>query len=111
MLFNTVNNYKYTADTYSYTIVTNPNGTTSNIYSTNPIQIQLGLSTTFVGDVLISTVAKLQRLALIRNIRDRQGTLVYENGIWEVYQTQPILNAAGLTEGYRYKARLISGDI
>lgn len=111
MLFNTINNYKYTADTYGYTIVTNPDGTTSNLYSTNPFSIQAGLSTTFVGDVLISTKTKLQKATLLRNIRDRQGTLVYENGVWEIYQTQPILNAAGITEGYRYKARLISGDV
>lgn len=111
MLFNAINQYKYVADTYGYTVVNNPDGTTSNLYSTTPVAVQIGLSTTFVGDVLISSKTKLQRATLIRNIRDRQGSLVYQNGVWEIYQTQPILNAAGITEGYRYKARLISGDV
>lgn len=109
MLFNTVNNYRYTADSYSYTIVTNPNGTTSNIYSTNPIQIRFGLSTSFIGDIIILTDTKLQKAALLRNIRDRQGTLVFENGVWEITQVQPLVNAAGLTEGFKYKARIIAG--
>jgi len=111
MLFNTVNNYRYTIDTYGYTVVTNANGSTSNIYNTNPIVTSCSLSTTFVGDVIISTNTKLQNATLIRNIRDRKGDLVFENGVWEVYQVQPSLNAVGLTEGYRYKARLISGDV
>jgi hypothetical protein len=111
MLFNTINTYNYTADTYGYTVVNNSDGTTSNIYSTNPIPISAAVSTTFVGDILISTSSKLQRATLIRNIADRQGNPIYTNAIWEVYQSQPILNAAGIAEGYRYKARLISGDV
>lgn len=109
MLFNTVNNYRYTADTYAYTIVTNADGSTSNLYSTNPIPIKFALSTSFIGDMVILTNIKLQKAALLRNVRDRQGTLVYENGVWEIIQSQPLVNAAGLTEGFKYKAKLIAG--
>lgn len=109
MLFNTVNNYRYTAESYGYTVVNNPDGTTSNLYSTNFVIIRFALSTSFIGDIVILTKTRLQKSALLRNIRDRQGTLVFENGVWEISQIQPLVNAAGLTEGYKYKAKIIAG--
>lgn len=109
MLFNTVNNYQYTADTYSYEVRINPDGTTSNLYSTNPFPIRMALSTSFIGDIIILTKTRLQKSALLRNIRDRQDTLVFENGVWEITQVQPLVNAAGLTEGFKYKAKIIAG--
>lgn len=109
MLFNTVNNYRYTADSFAYTVVNNPDGTTSNLYSTNPVVIRFALSTSFIGDIIILTDARLQKAALLRNIRDRQGTLVFEGGVWEISQIQPLVNAVGLTEGFKYKAKLIAG--
>ena len=109
MLFNTVNNYNYRADTYSYTVTTGPDGAPGKLYSTNPIPISFGLSTSFVGDIVILTKTRLQKSALLRNITDRQGSLVFERGIWEITQVQPLVNAAGLREGFKYKAKLISG--
>lgn len=109
MLFNTVNNYRYTVDTYGYTTITNADGSTSNIYSTNPTVISCALSTSFIGDIIILSKSRLQKAALLRNIQDRQGTLVFENGVWEISQIQPLVNAAGLTEGYKYKAKIIAG--
>lgn len=109
MLFNTVNNYKYSADSYGYTVVQNSDGTTSNLYSTNPVKIVFALSTSFVGDIILLTSSKLQKATLLRNIQDRNGKLVFENGVWEINQLQPLVNAVGLTEGFKYKAKLIAG--
>lgn len=111
MLFNTVNIYNYRADAYGYTTTTGPDGAIGRLYATNPTPISFALTTSFVGDIVISSETRLQKFTLIRNITDRNGSLVFSNGVWEIYQTQPSLNAVGIAEGYRYKARLILGDV
>ena len=111
MLFNTVNKYNYTSTYYPYTIVENNDGTTSKIYSTNGNVIDMTLSTTLIGDVVIQTNQKLQKGGLLRLIRDRNNIPVYPDGVWEITQTQPILNAVGIREGYKYRAKLIAGDL
>lgn len=114
MLFNTLGSakYNYTADYYAYTKVTSADGSvTENVYDEVPQSIILALSTTFIGDIVILTDSKLQNKGYISNITDRNGNPVYVDGLWEIKQTQPIVNALGIVEGYKYKAKIISGDV
>jgi hypothetical protein len=114
MLFNTLRTakYQYTADYYGYTVVTSADGTVSeNVYDEVPRQIILALSTSFIGDIIILTDNKLQNKGYISNIKDRNGSDVYVDGLWEIRSTQPIVNALGIIDGYKYKAKIISGDI
>ncbi len=114
MLFDTLRRakYNYSADYYAYTKVTSADGSvTENIYDEVPQPIILALSTTFVGDIVILTNSKLQKAGYLANIQDRNGNEVYIDGTWEIKSTQPVVNALGIVEGYKYKAKIISGDI
>ncbi len=111
MKINLTKEYPYSADYFSYTVTTNPDGTTSNIFSTNPIQVKLSLSVNLLGELVMDSQSKLQINSLISNVLDRNGEAIYTNGVWEIIQTAPLLSAIGTKEGYRYRARLIAGQI
>jgi 1-aminocyclopropane-1-carboxylate deaminase/D-cysteine desulfhydrase-like pyridoxal-dependent ACC family enzyme len=114
MLFNTLRKAKYTyqGDYYGYTTVTSADGLVSNtVYTTSPIIIQFALSTSFIGDIVILTDSKLQLKGHVADITDRNGNPVYVDGEWEIKSTQPIVNAMGVIDGYKYKAKLISGNV
>lgn len=114
MLFDTIrrSKYNYSANYYGYTVVTSADGSvTENIYTEVPEQINLALSTTFIGDIIILTNSKLQKAGYLTDILDRNGNEIYLNGKWEIKSTQPVVNALGIVEGYKYKAKIISGDI
>jgi hypothetical protein len=114
MLFNTFRKAKYTynGDYYGYTVITSADGTVSNnVYIEDPTPIQFALSTTFIGDIVILTDSKLQNKGRIADIKDRNGNSVYVDGEWEIKTTMPIVNAMGIIDGYKYKAKIISGDI
>lgn len=114
MLFNTLRRAKYTyiGDYYGYTTITSADGLVStNVYATAPTSIQFALSTTFIGDIVILTDSKLQLKGRITDILDRNSNPIYVDGEWEIKSTQPIVNAMGIIDGYKYKAKIISGDI
>lgn len=114
MLFDTLRRakYNYSADYYGYRKVTSADGTTTeNIYNEVPESIILSLSTTFIGDIVVLTGSKLQKSGYLANIQDRNGNEIYTEGTWEIKSTQPVVNALGIVEGYKYKAKIISGDV
>jgi len=113
MLFNAYKTYPYSADYYGYSIITNPTDPdqTSKVYTSIPTTVRLSVSTSFVGDLVIVTTSKLQNAGRLANLLDRTGKQIYENSVWEIKSTQPIVNPVGFVQGYKYKAKLISGDI
>jgi hypothetical protein len=114
MLFNTLSKskYNYSGDYYGYTKVTSADGSvTENVYDEVPQQFKMSLSTSFIGDIIILTDSKLQQAGYISNITDRNGAEIYTDGLWEIRSTQPLVNALGIVEGYKYKAKIISGNV
>lgn len=112
MLFNTVKSRNYTVDYRSYTLVTSADGTvTEKRYTAVPTTIKVQISTSFTGDLIILTDEKLQLNAQLENLVDRNGNSVYDDGVWNITSTQPVVNALGLVEGYKYKAKIISGNV
>lgn len=112
MIFNAYRSYPYTADYYAYTQITSADGTVvENRYNTVPQQVKMSISTSYIGDLIIITNSKLQIEGKISNVKDRNGNFIYLNGIWEISQTQPRTNPLGFVEGYKYKAKLISGAV
>ena len=104
--------YPYAGDLYSYTISTSADGTvTTRVYSQTPVRTNMSLSVNLLGDLVIESQTKMQINAYLRNIVDRNGNPIYENGVWEIYQTAPLLTGIGTAEGYRYRARLIAGNV
>lgn len=112
MLFNTVKNKNYTVDYRGYTTITTADGlVTQKVYAVNPTTIRVQISTSFTGDLIILADEKLQLNGYLNNLVDRNNNSVYENATWEITSTQPVVNAVGLVEGYKYKARIISGNV
>ena len=112
MLFSTYKRFNYTVDVYKYTLITSADGTvTQKQYDTVPQNYNIQISTSFIGDLVILANNKFQKDALLENLRDRNGNEIYTGGEWQITSTQPITNAMGLVEGYKYKAKLVSGDV
>lgn len=112
MLFSTYKRFNYTVDAYKYRLVTSADGTvTEKRYDTIPETYNVQISTSFIGDLVILTNAKFQKEAILENLRDRNGNEIYTGGVWSITNTQPVTNAMGLVEGYKYKAKLINGEV
>lgn len=109
---NVTKQFPYTADYYSYTLVTSADGTvTERRYATFPEEVKLSLSVNLLGELVIDSENKFQIDSYLKNILDRNGEEIYTDGVWQVFQTAPLLSGLGTKEGYRYRARLIEGQI
>jgi hypothetical protein len=112
MKLNTTKQYLYLADYYSYTIITSADGTvTTRQYVTVPQQVTVALSVNLLGELVAESSYKMQLDGYLKNVLDRNGDQIYENGVWQITQTAPILNGFAIKEGFKYRARLISGEI
>jgi hypothetical protein len=104
--------YPYTGDYYSYTLITSADGTvTERRYATIPTEVKLSLSVNLIGELIIDSLTKMQLNGILKNVVDRNDEEVYESGEWEIVQTAPNLSGLGTKEGYRYRARIIAGNI
>jgi len=112
MLFDTYKKYPYTADYFAYTTRTSADGAiTEKVYSGVPQTFALAMSTSYVGDLIIVSKTKLQNATRITNLVDKNGVEIYPDAVWQISSTMPRTSPIGLVEGYKYKAKLIAGDI
>lgn len=104
--------YLYTGDYYGYVIITSADGTVSERrYNVNPDIVNLSLSVNLLGDLVIESKFKMQLNSYLKNVKDKNENQIYQDGVWEIYQTAPLLSGIGTVEGFRYRARLIAGNI
>lgn len=109
---NTTKSYPYTGDLYGYVLVTSADGTvTERQYNVVPSTVQLSLSVNLLGDLVIESPSKMQVNSYLENILDANDEQIYTNGVWQIFQTAPILGPLGIKGGYKYRARLIDGEI
>ena len=109
---NTTKEYLYSGDYYSYTIITSADGlVTERRYTGTPTQVAMALSINLLGELIIESQSKMQINSYVKNIIDRNGDQVYIDGEWQIIQTAPVLGPMGLKAGYKYRARLIAGNI
>ena len=112
MKANTTKQYPYKGDLYGYTQTTSADGTvTENIYTEVPTQVSMALSVNLLGELVIESTSKMQLNAYLANVVDANGEEIYVGGQWEIFQTAPLLGPMGLKSGYKYRARIISGNI
>lgn len=112
MKANTTKQYLYKGDLYGYTQVTSADGTvTENVYTEVPVQVSMALSVNLLGDLVVESPSKMQLNAYLTNVIDANGEEIYVDGQWEIFQTAPLLGPMGLKDGYKYRARIISGNI
>lgn len=111
MLFNTVKNRNYTVEVQGYREVTSADGTvTQKIYDVATTTVPVSISTSFIGDLNILADIKFQKDAYLLELKDRNENELYPEAIWIITQTQPVVNAVGLVEGYKYKAKILTGN-
>lgn len=102
--------YPYTGELYGYTqrII---NDTPVTEYTTIPTPVEMVLSVNLLGELIIQSQTKMQINAYLKNIVDINGEEIYTDGVWEITQTAPILGPGGVKGGYKYRAKLIEGQI
>lgn len=111
MLFNTVKNRNYTVEVQGYREVTSADGTvTQKVYDVATTTVPVSISTSFIGDLNILADIKFQKDAYLLELKDRNENELYEGAVWIITQTQPVVNAVGLVEGYKYKAKILTGN-
>jgi hypothetical protein len=104
--------YYFLADYYGYTLITSADGTTTEAqYVTVPQQVTVDLQINITGDLVIDSQSKMQINGVIKTLLDRAGDEIYEGGEWQIVQTQPLIDPLGYKDGYRYRAKIIAGDI
>jgi hypothetical protein len=110
MLLSAFRTGNYVGQVYGYTEVTVDNVTTPK-YAELPITVRMNVTTNLLGELVIYTNQKIQINSQIKSIVDRKSNQIYTNATWLVTQTQPVLNALGFSEGYKYRAKLIDGAV
>lgn len=112
MKSNTTKNYPYTGNYYGYELVTSEDGTvTERVYNEFFTVIQMSLTTNLLGELVIESESKMQLNGYIKAVLDKNDEEVYIDGVWQITQTAPILGPLGIKGGYKYRARLIEGQI
>lgn len=113
MKLNTTKLYPFTGDYYGYTQITDPNNpdNKANQYTTIPVKVKMDLSVNLLGELIIESLSKMQINGYLRNVVDKNGETIYENGGWTIIQTAPTLNSLGEKQGYKYRAKLFEGQI
>lgn len=110
MLLSAFRTGNYVGQVYGYTQTVVDNVTTPT-YAELPTAVRMNITTNLLGELVIYTDTKIQISSKIKSIVDRKSNQIYTNGTWLITQTQPVLNALGFTEGYKYRAKLIDGAI
>jgi hypothetical protein len=112
MKANTTKEYWFAADYYGYTLRTTADGTiTENVYTKVPTRVLITLSVNITGDLILDSDTKMQINGYLGNVCDRAGEEIYTDGVWQIVQTQPLIDPMGYKDGYRYRAKILSGDI
>lgn len=106
---NTFQRFRYTADLWNYTVVSDPaDGHNTNVYSyarpitldvTQNLQGRLGI--TFGEDA-----SDVMLAARLHRVKDINGTELYPGGIYVLSLVTPNLNVFGVREGFRASATL-----
>ena len=117
MKSNTTRPYNFTGDYYGYTLVTSADGTVTNKVYAFSGKVLLDISVIenntlgVIGDLQVITKNKLQLNSYLKSVLDRNGSEIFEGGVWEIVATYPLIDGLGVKIGYKYHARLIEGNI
>lgn len=112
MKSNTTKEYHFSGDYYGYTLVTSADGTVTEAkYNEYFTVVKMALALNITGDLVIDCESKMQINGYLKNVLDRNNEEIYTDGVWQIVQTQPLLDPMGYKDGYRYRAKMISGDI
>jgi len=112
MLFQAIKQYQYKADAY----VVERDEQQRPVSETFVGTVLLSLDTTESDSLNIDSRAPLYNGTLLRNIKDREGSLVYPavgtgltaGEVYQVYMERPLLSAFGTLEGYSSRARKLA---
>jgi hypothetical protein len=112
MKSNTTKTYPYSGNYYGYTLVTSADGTvTERKYNEFFTIVNMALTVNLLGELVIESESKMQLNGYISNVLDKNDENIYVDGVWQITQTAPLLGPLGIKGGYKYRARLIEGQI
>ena len=112
MKSNTTKSYPYSGKYYGYSLVTSADGTvTERKYDEFFTIINMALTVNLLGELVIESESKMQLNGYIREVLDKNDENIYVDGVWQIIQTAPLLGPLGIKGGYKYRARLIEGQI
>lgn len=107
MKLNTTKQYNLSVD--YYTFIDTPSGnTTVRTYSLDST-IKVSTSGNIIGNLIILADEVLLLGGQLKNLVDRAGNQVLPDAVWQITTVQPIVNALGYLDGYKYKAIAVSG--
>ena len=92
-----------------YTFVDTPSGDSTIRTYTLDSNIKLSASNNLIGDLIIYSDKQMMLNGQLKNLKDRSGNAILPDAIWQISQAQPVINGLGLFDGYKYKAKIISG--
>jgi hypothetical protein len=107
MKLNTTKQYNLSVD--YYTFIDTPSGnTTVRTYSLDS-NIKVSTSGNIIGNLIILADEVLLLGGRLQNLLDRSGAEILPGAVWQITTVQPVINALGLLDGYKYKATAVSG--
>lgn len=114
MKLNAVTRFKYTGEYYNFTAeeVTSTDPSTglnvTAIERTHYFAKKLNLHVNNDSSSFISIYAKepLRLYSLLKNLKTKDGSELFEGGVWSIKSVEPVLSAIGTLEYYRHKASL-----
>lgn len=76
-------------------------------YFSKKIRLTMGVDT--LQRLKVFSDEPLPVFSQLKNITDVSGTLLIQNGVWQITSTESVLSSIGIVEGYRMLAKLIEG--
>lgn len=101
--------HKYSADLYKYVVKNVGSQEVIEYYFTETIALTAGIDQN--QRLNITTDEPMAIGFLLANIKDREGTPILGDMIWQVSTSTPLLNAFGNLESYRSRAVKYQGEI
>jgi hypothetical protein len=94
---------KFTADLWSYTVATNPDGSEKNVFKFNRTISLTALTGNFgkVDVYLNDTEADVRILDQLFNLKGPDGIELQTGAVWQMDQIAPFINIWGRREGFR----------
>lgn len=93
-----------TVDVYDYTVKDNGDGTQSpdQYFLSQTIKCRIGNNKDTLR-LYVYTDIQLRRLSHLRNFRDSNGELIFENIEYEVRVVEPLVDVLGQKDGFRLR--------
>jgi hypothetical protein len=103
------NRHKYSADLYKFVVKTVGDEETVEYYFANNLALTAGIDQN--QRLNLTTDEPMVVGFLLANIKDREGTPILGDMVWQISTSTPLLNAFGNVDNYKSRAVKYQGEI